>query len=124
MAALLKTLCHFSLSPICETEITLTSDPASPTGARECASWTKPQLGTTEKGQRWSDLMTIVTWQLWLAREIIEDNPLPWATASTKREINPGTGCPELLWTFSRDRDTVGEFKITSLGDQAKPGTA
>ena len=38
--------------------------------------WTLPKLGTTEKGQRWSDLMPLLTWQLWLGREIIEDNPL------------------------------------------------
>jgi len=27
--------------------------------------WTLPKLGTTEKGQRWSDLIPIMTWQLW-----------------------------------------------------------
>ncbi len=52
--------------------------------------WTKAKLGTTEKGQRWSDLMTIVTWQLWLAREIIEDNPLPWQKPQSKEKLTPG----------------------------------
>ena len=66
--------------------------------------WTKAKLGTTQSGQRWSDLMPILTWQLWLAREIIEDNPLPWATTSTSRENNSWEGCPELPRSFSRDR--------------------
>ena len=72
--------------------------------AKQRLHWTKAKLGTTEKGQRWSDLMPLLTWQLWLAREIIEDNPLPWATTSTTREINPWTGCPELPRRFGRDR--------------------
>ena len=78
------------MEPICETKITLASDPASAQDARERASWTKAQLGTTKKGQRWSDLMTIVTWQLWLAREIIEDNPLPWQKPQPKEKLTPG----------------------------------
>ena len=52
--------------------------------------WTKAKLGTTLKGQRWSDLMTILTWQLWLAREIIEDNPLPWQKPQSKEKLTPG----------------------------------
>ena len=52
--------------------------------------WTKAKLGTTEKGQRWSDLMPLLTWQLWLAREIIEDNPLPWQKPQTQEKITPG----------------------------------
>ncbi len=52
--------------------------------------WTKAKLGTTEKGQRWSDLMPLLTWQLWLAREIIEDNPLPWQKPQLKEKLTPG----------------------------------
>jgi hypothetical protein len=52
--------------------------------------WTLPKLGTTEKGQRWSDLIPIMTWQLWLAREIIEDNPLPWQKPLPGSKLTPG----------------------------------
>lgn len=52
--------------------------------------WTLPKLGTTEKGQRWSDLIPIMTWQLWLAREIIEDNPLPWQKPLPVEKLTPG----------------------------------
>ncbi len=34
--------------------------------------------------------MPIVTWQLWLAREIIEDSPLPWQKPQAKEKLTPG----------------------------------
>ena len=40
--------------------------------------WTLPRLKTPAQSQRWSDLMPLLTWQLWLARPLIIDNPLPW----------------------------------------------
>jgi DDE superfamily endonuclease len=52
--------------------------------------WTLPKLGTTEKGQKWSNLIPIMTWQLWLAREIIEDNPLPWQKPLPVEKLTPG----------------------------------
>jgi hypothetical protein len=46
--------------------------------AKQRLHWTLPNLGTKEQCDRWSDLMPMMTWELWLAREIIVDNPLPW----------------------------------------------
>ena len=40
--------------------------------------WTLPRLKTPEQSQRWSDLMPLLTWQVWLARPLITDTPLPW----------------------------------------------
>nr|MDZ8210245.1 hypothetical protein [Nostoc sp. ChiSLP03a] len=40
--------------------------------------WTLPKLSTPQQCDRWSDLMPIITWELWLARDIVSDNPLPW----------------------------------------------
>ncbi len=34
--------------------------------------------------------MTILTWQLWLAREIIEDDPLPWQKPQPQEKLTPG----------------------------------
>ena len=34
--------------------------------------------------------MPIMTWQLWLAREIIEDNPLPWQKPLPVEKLTPG----------------------------------
>ncbi len=86
--------------------------------------WTKAKLGTTEKGQRWSDLMTILTWQLWLAREIIEDNPLPWQKPQPQEKLTPLMGCPELPRRFGRDRHSSPyaqtSRKVSWLGERKK----
>lgn len=46
--------------------------------AKQRLHWTLPNFSTTELAERWSELMPLLSWQLWLAREIVEDNPLPW----------------------------------------------
>ena len=40
--------------------------------------WTLPNFSKTELAERWSELMPLLSWQLWLAREIVQDNPFPW----------------------------------------------
>lgn len=40
--------------------------------------WCLPKLGTPETSDRWSHLMPILTWQLWLARSGVSERPLPW----------------------------------------------
>ena len=34
--------------------------------------------------------MPILTWQLWLSREIIEENPLPWQKPQALDKLTPG----------------------------------
>ena len=51
--------------------------------------WTLPKLSTPEQSERWSDLMPLLTWQLWLAREIVTDHPLPWQK-SIVNKMTPG----------------------------------
>lgn len=46
--------------------------------AKQRLHWTLPQLATPESSQCWSDLMPLLTWQLWLARPKVQDSPLPW----------------------------------------------
>ena len=50
--------------------------------------WTVPKLGTPKQCERWSDLMPFMTWELWLARDIVTDNPLPWQKSIDK--LTPG----------------------------------
>ncbi|WP_250122519.1 NF041680 family putative transposase [Chroococcidiopsis sp. CCMEE 29] len=50
--------------------------------------WTLPKLSTPKQCERWSDLMPLITWELWLARDIVTDRPLPWQNRSTK--LTPG----------------------------------
>ena len=48
--------------------------------------------------------MPIVTWQLWLAREIIEDSPLPWQKPQPKEKLTPG----RVAQSFSRLLVAIG----------------
>lgn len=40
--------------------------------------WSLPRFATPKQSQTWSDLMPILTWQLWLARPLVNQAPLPW----------------------------------------------
>jgi hypothetical protein len=50
--------------------------------------WTLPKLSTPKQCDRWSDLMPMMTWELWLARDIVADNPLPWQ--KSQGNLTPG----------------------------------
>jgi hypothetical protein len=50
--------------------------------------WTVPKFATPKQCERWSDLMPIITWELWLARDIALDNPLPWQKSI--EQMTPG----------------------------------
>ncbi|MDF5731219.1 MAG: hypothetical protein PUP92_25265 [Rhizonema sp. PD38] len=56
--------------------------------AKQRLHWTLPKLGTREQCERWSDLMPLLTWQLWLARAQVNDCPLPWQKSVTN--LTPG----------------------------------
>lgn len=46
--------------------------------AKQRLHWTRPRLATAEGSDRWSALMPVLQWQLYLARPIGPDAPLPW----------------------------------------------
>ncbi|MBD0388222.1 MAG: transposase [Nostoc sp. C3-bin3] len=50
--------------------------------------WTLPKIATPKQCERWSDLMPMISWELWLARDIVSDNPLPWQKSIDK--LTPG----------------------------------
>ena len=56
--------------------------------AKQRLYWTLPMFSTPEQGERWSDLMPLITWELWLARPIGFDMPLPWQKKQV--EMTPG----------------------------------
>jgi len=56
--------------------------------AKNRLHWTVPRLSTPVQCDRWSDLMPLVTWQLWFARQLVAQRPLPWQKAQTK--LTPG----------------------------------
>lgn len=45
---------------------------------KQTLHWTLPQVSTPEQCDRWSDLMPLLTWQLWLANDLVRDYHLPW----------------------------------------------
>ena len=56
--------------------------------AKQRLHWTLPQVGETTAAERWSDLMPVMSWQLWIAREDCVDHPLPWQKAQDN--LSPG----------------------------------
>jgi len=50
--------------------------------------WTDPQFSSLRATDRWSDLMPLLSWQLWLARAECIDHPLPWQ--SPQDLLSPG----------------------------------
>jgi hypothetical protein len=55
---------------------------------KQSLQWTLPHLKTPEQSERWSDLMPVLTWELWLARQVVADKPLPWQKTQTL--LTPG----------------------------------
>jgi len=46
--------------------------------------WTTPQFQHKEIGDRWSWLIALAVWLLFLARPVVEDHPLPWQKPQPK----------------------------------------
>ena len=45
--------------------------------------WNLPSLSTAVQCERWSDLMPLMTGQLWLAKDLVTDYHLPWQKPQT-----------------------------------------
>jgi hypothetical protein len=50
--------------------------------------WTLPQFQLVEAADRWSTLISLGMWMLYLARPIVQDQPLPWQ--KPQRDLTPG----------------------------------
>jgi hypothetical protein len=75
--------------------------------AKQRLHWTLPMFSTPEQGERWSDLMPFITWELWLARPLGVDKPLPWQ--KIQPEMTPGRVCQGMCDIFA------------AIGTPAKP---
>jgi len=62
--------------------------------AKQRLHWTLPHLSTTAQAERWSDLMPLLTWELWLARSLVQDRPLPWQKPQPL--LTPGRVCQDM----------------------------
>jgi hypothetical protein len=56
--------------------------------AKQRLHWTKPAVGTPAGAEHWSALIVLLSWQLWLARSVAADRPLPWQRA--QGALTPG----------------------------------
>ena len=46
--------------------------------------WTRPRFQKPEYCDRWTMLVSVAQWQLFLGRDWVQDNPLPWQPAQEK----------------------------------------
>jgi DDE superfamily endonuclease len=56
--------------------------------AKQRLHWTLPSLSTAKQCERWSSFMPLMTWQLWIAKDLVEEHHLPWQ--SCQRNLTPG----------------------------------
>ena len=56
--------------------------------AKQRLHWTQAKLSSNQALERWSDLMVLMSWQLWFARDECQDAPLPWQSPQTL--LSPG----------------------------------
>jgi hypothetical protein len=68
--------------------------------AKQRLYWTLPMFSTPEQGERWSVLMPLITWELWFARPIGIDKPLPWQ--KKQAEMAPGRVCQGMSDIFAQ----------------------
>jgi len=62
---------------------------------KQYLAWTLPRLQDADACDRWTLLVTLAQWQLFLARELIADQPLPWQRAQdnpTPERVLQGLG--------------------------------
>jgi hypothetical protein len=63
--------------------------------AKQTLHWTVPKLSTPEQCERWSDLMPLLTWQLWLAKDVVREIHLPWQKSLP--QLTPGRVVQSML---------------------------
>ena len=51
---------------------------------KQTLNWTLPQFQTPEAGDRWSILVCLAVWLLYLARPLVQDHALPWQPKQTR----------------------------------------
>jgi hypothetical protein len=51
---------------------------------KQYLAWTLPRFQEPDACDRWTLLVTLAQWQLFLARELVKDRPLPWQAVQEK----------------------------------------
>lgn len=50
--------------------------------------WSLPQFGSAQACDRWTMMVSLAQWMTYMARHLVQDNPLPWHKAQSK--LTPG----------------------------------
>jgi hypothetical protein len=64
---------------------------------KQLLHWTLPEFQANSTADNWSTLVSLAQWQLYLARDCVPDQPLPWQPAQqqlTPRRVQQG------IWTL------------------------
>jgi hypothetical protein len=65
---------------------------------KQYLNWTLPRFHDPERCDRWTMLVSLAHWQLYLARGAVHDHPLPWQSAQT--ELTPERVLQGWGWLF------------------------
>jgi len=76
---------------------------------KQTLGWTVPRLRHPARADRWSWLLALVLWQLWLGRALVQDTRLPWERPRLPEQLSPG-----------RVRRAMGAV-LATLGTRAPP---
>jgi hypothetical protein len=57
---------------------------------KQSLGWTSIRPRAPQSADRWSWLLAAALWQLWLARDLVADQRLPWERASVATALSPG----------------------------------
>ena len=95
---------------------------------KQTLGWTTPRLRHPAAADRWTWLLALAVWQLWLARPLVADQRLPWERPCAADRLTPGRvrrAFAGLLGTFgspARAPRPRGKSPGRSLG--TRPGPA
>jgi hypothetical protein len=84
--------------------------------------WTLPRFQDATRCDRWTDLVTVAQWELYLARELVADRPRPWQVAQrekTPARVKAGLGAVfAAIGTLTAPPQTRGKSPGWPAGEQ------
>lgn len=109
---------------------------------KQYLNWTLPRFQTAESCDRWTMLVSLAQWQLFLGRDLIQDHPLPWQPAQEQptpervlqgfgglfREIGTPAAPPQTRgkspgWPTGRPRTRPQRHRVVKKGKQKRKAT-
>lgn len=88
--------------------------------------WDRAQLGDLAASQRWTEVVTFVYWELWIARGLVQGSKLPW-DRTPRKSLSPGQvrhllgGLLARIGTPAREPNPRGKSSGRRTGERPKP---